>query len=503
MSNPEYVAALDVLERCLKTALYTDANLLSLLICGMVNISLEHGHAGASCDGYIWFGMIAGSKFGDYERGFRFGQLGYELVERGGFERYKAHTYLSFAVLIVPWTKHVRIGEELIHRAFDAANAIGDLTTAASCGVDLFGNLLARGAALAEMQRKAEQSLEFSRNARFGLLTDIGAIQLALIRTLRGLTENFGCLSDSQFNEMEVEYRLSNQEGHAIEACWYWVRKLQARFFAGDYAAAVAASLNAQSLLWTSPSFLETADAHFYGALARACAFDFATDDARREHFEALAAHHRQLAIWAQNCPENFENRSALVAAEIARVEGRVADAVRLYEQAIRSARENGFVQNEAVAFEAAARFYNACGSETSANTHLSNARQCYLSWGADGKVQQLDRLYPHLVAPAGRSSAAMVGSPLQNLDVASVIQASQALSGEIMLPKLIERLMTIAIENAGADRGLLILPSGDEYLIQAEGRTTVDQVDVKMETAAHCRELLPRIGCPLCHPHA
>ena len=256
--------------------MYTDANLLSLLICALVNISLEHGHSGASCDGYIWLGMIAGPKFGDYEAGFRFGRLGYDLVERHGLERFRAHTYLSFAVLIVPWTKHVRIGEELIHRAFDAANAIGDLTTAASCGVDLFGNLLTRGDPLADVQRKSEQSLEFARNARFGLLTDISATQLALIRTLRGLTTTFGCFNDAQFDELQVERRLSNQEGHAIAACWYWVRKLQARFFAGDYAAAVAASSNAQRLLWTSPSFLETADAHFYGALSHAASCDAA-----------------------------------------------------------------------------------------------------------------------------------------------------------------------------------------------------------------------------------
>ncbi len=246
MSDPKYAATHDVLERSLKTALYTDANLLCLLVCALVNISLEHGHTGASCDGYIWLGMIAGPKFGDYEAGFRFGRLGYDLVERRGLERFKAHTYLSFAVLIVPWTKHVRIGEELIRRAFDTANAIGDLTTAASCGVDLFGNLFTRGDPLADVQREAERSLEFARNARFGLLTDISASQLALVRTLRGLTTSFGCFDDAQFDELQFERRLSSQEGHAIAACWYWVRKLQARYFAGDYAAAVAASSNAQ-----------------------------------------------------------------------------------------------------------------------------------------------------------------------------------------------------------------------------------------------------------------
>ena len=106
--------------------------------------------------------------------------------------------------------------------------------------------------------------------------------------------------------------------------------------------------------------------------------------------------------------------------------------------------------------------------------------------------MRQLDRLYPHLAAPEGQHSAAAIGSAVQQLDVASVVKASQALSSEIELPKLIERLMTIAIENAGADRGLLILPSGDEYLIQAEARATGDQIEVTMR-----QEPITGIACP------
>ena len=144
-----------------------------------------------------------------------------------------------------------------------------------------------------------------------------------------------------------------------------------------------------------------------------------------------------------------------------------------------------------------AARFYSARGFETFADAYLRKARNCYLRWGADGKVRQLDRLYPHLAAPEGQHPTATLGSPVQHLDVASVVKASQALSSEIELPKLIERLMTIALENAGADRGLLILPSGDEYLIQAEAQATGDQIEVTMRqvpiTGIACPESLVR----------
>ena len=224
----------------------------------------------------------------------------------------------------------------------------------------------------------------------------------------------------SEFDELRFERHLASDPALALPECWYWIRKLQARFFAGDYAAAVDASLKAQRLLWTSPSFFETAEYHFYSALSHAASCDSASADQQQQHFEALAAHHRQLEVWAENCPENFENRAALVGAEIARIEGRELDAERLYEQAIRSAHANGFVHNEALANELAARFYAARGFEKIAHAYLRDARYCYLRWGADGKVRQLDELYPHLreeePVPGPTST---IGAPVEHLDLA------------------------------------------------------------------------------------
>ena len=479
ISDPEFAATLDVLERSLTPALFTDTNLLSVLICGLVNLSLEHGHTGASCTGYIWLAMIAGPNFDNYKAGFRFGQLGYDLAERLGLERFKALTYLSFGVFIIPWSEHLRTGQELIRRAFDVANTIGDLTTATSCGVNLFVNLLAAGDPLADVQREAERSLEFAHKTRSGLWIDISATQLALVRTLRGLTTTFGCFDDAQFDELQIERRLSSEEGRAIAACWYWVGKLQARFFAGDYVTAVAASLNAQRLLWTSRGFLETAEAHFYGALAHAASCDAALPVQYSQHIEALTAHHRQLVEWAKNCPENFENRALLVGAEIARLEERDVDSMRLYEQAIGSAHANGFVQNEAVAYEVAARFYAARGFEKIADSYLREAWYCYARWGADGKVKQLDDRYSRIREGRTLANSATVDPRVEQLDVETVVKASQALSSEMVLPRLIERLMRITMEHAGAERSLLILIRDGKPLIEAEATTGSGGIEV------------------------
>src|SRR5262249_22299081 len=141
----------------------------------------------------------------------------------------------------------------------------------------------------------------------------------------------------------------------------------------------------------------------------------------------ALVDHHRQLEEWAKHCPENFENRAALVGAEIARIEAREGDAMRLYEQAIRSARTNGFMQNEAIAYDRASVFYRTRGFDQIADLYLRNARYAYLRWGAAGKVRQLDATYPHLLKEPGAPAPTItIGESVEHLDLATVIRVSQ-----------------------------------------------------------------------------
>jgi hypothetical protein len=143
----------------------------------------------------------------------------------------------------------------------------------------------------------------------------------------------------------------------------------------------------------------------------------------RDAQFEALAAHQWQHAIWARHCPENFENRAALVDLEIARIEGRVLEAEQLYEKAISSAHDNGFVNNEAIAYELAARFYTARGFAKFADAHLLEARYCYQRWGAGGKVAQLDQLYPHLKNDFSSGPTSAILAPTELLDLATVMK--------------------------------------------------------------------------------
>ncbi|HTP62615.1 MAG TPA: AAA family ATPase, partial [Burkholderiales bacterium] len=493
MADPGAGAVMDVLTAVASPALFTDENLLSLVFCRMAQLSLEHGNSDGSCLAYVWFGMFLGSLFGDYKTGFRFAQLGLHLVEQRGMDRFKARVYMMVGSLVIPWTKPIRTGRSLVRRAFDVAQESGDLIYAAYSRTHFVAHLLASGDPLGEIQQQAEAGLDFARQARFGLVADRIAAQLQLIRTLRGLTPIFGRLDDAGFDEKQFERHLHEDPCPAIVACRYWIRKLQARVFASDDAAAIAAAEQAERLLWTSPSFFELAEYHFYAALAYAALCDAAPAPERSRHLEVLAAHHRQLQQWAENCPENFENRAALVGAEIARLEGRDVDAMRLYEQAIRSARENGFVHNHALAYELAARFYAALGLEKIAQVYLRDARYGYLCWGANGKVRQLDQLYPYLReeerAPASTST---IGTPVEQLDLATVIKVSQTVSGEIVLEKLLDTLLRTAIEHAGAARGLLVMARGAEPRIAAEARIDGGTLAVRLCDEPMTAAMLP-----------
>ena len=180
-----------------------------------------------------------------------------------------------------------------------------------------------------------------------------------------------------------------------------------------------------------------------------------------------------RLREWAENCSDNFLDKYNLVLAEVARTEGRDLDAMRLYEEAIRTARENGFVQEEALANELAARFYENKRYQTIAETYLRNARSCYLRWGAISKVKQLDQSYPAIGEQPPLDPSTTIGTPTGQLDLETVIKASQAVSGEILLEQLIETLMVLVLEHAGAERGILFLPHGEDYRIEAEARSS------------------------------
>ncbi|MCU1258120.1 MAG: histidine kinase [Bryobacterales bacterium] len=485
LNDPASLATLDILTKLATPGFILDRNLHALANCRTVNLSLELGNCDASCPAYVSVAIIAGARFGDYQAGYRFGRLGCELAEQRGWKRFQPRTNSFFGALVMPCTRPFKSSRDLLCRAIEDANRIGDVVFAIGIRPTLCANMLAAGDHLVDVEREAERGLEFAEKARFGQVVGTIAAQLGLVRTLRGLTRQFGRFDDEQFEELAAERRFASNPSLQLAECMYWIRKMQARFLAGDVSAALHASQQAERLQLTSESILDEAEYHFYTALSRAACCDSISADDCPPHLEALASHQRQIEILAQNCPENFGNRAALVAAEIARIERRELDAEHLYERAIRSAHASGFVHNEALAYELAARFYKARGFDKFADSYLIEARYCYQRWGADGKVKQLNHLYPHLEMEGPVSTAtSTIVAPAELLDLATVIKVSQAVSGEMVLENLIDRIMRAAVEYAGAERGVLILPRGDELKAQAEATISGNDVTVHLRDA-------------------
>ncbi|HWS61788.1 MAG TPA: AAA family ATPase, partial [Steroidobacteraceae bacterium] len=491
MSDSEVEAAMQVLSALLSSAYFTDLHLYCLHLCRMLNVSMQHGMSGASAHACGWLGVIIGPVFHRYHEGYRFAKLACDLAEKHSFIADKAKI-LESRGLATFWTQPLATAIDFNRAALRTATETGDQTYVCYGMHQYVENLLQRNSPLEEVWRESEKALDFARKARFRDVADLIVSQQRFIATMQGRTATFSTFSDAQFDEATFETLLTGDRMPML-VCWYWTLKMKARFLSGDDAEALTAAAKAKALLWTAFGETMLLDYFYYAALTVAACYENASADEQAVWRDLLAAHLEQLREWADNYPPTFGDKHALVSAEIARLEGRDADAMRLYEEAIRSAREHGFVQNEGLAHEVAARFYAARGVAGIAHTYLRNARHCYLRWGALGKVRQLEQRHPWLREESARSAPApMIGAAVDQLDVGTVVKASQAVSGEIELGNLIETLMRIAVEHAGAERGLLIIIRNDEPRIEAEATTGRGTVEVTLRHAAVTRSELP-----------
>ena len=475
MTDPQLQAAVQALSALAASASFTDHRLFCLLACRMVTVSIQHGICGASAHGCALLATILGPVFHRYSDGYRFAKLACDLVEKHDFIAYQPKVYHP-AGTVAFWTQPIEVAIDFMRTTFHTGIETGDLTFACYGKYQLVTALLLRNDPLETVWREAQSALDFCREAKYGDAADIARNEQHFIATLQGRT--------SQFDEATVEGQLTGERMTAL-VCWYWILKLKMRFLAGDYAEALAAAGKVAPFLSVPAPQIQRLDYYYYSALTVAALYENASAGEQAAWRDLLRAHQEQLREWAETYPPTFGDKYALVSAEMARLEGRDRDALLLYEQAIRSARDYHFVQNEALAHEVAAAFYAACGVESIAHTYLRNARHCYLRWGALGKVGQLERLHPWLAEEsAAPLLSAMINAPVEQLDVGTVVKASQAVSSEIELGKLIETLLRIAVEHAGAGRGLLILLRGEELRIEAEATTGRGTIAVALRQA-------------------
>lgn len=480
MEAPETQAAMRVFSALTPLAFFTDGKLHNLHTCHLVNLSIVHGNFGASAEGYCWFGLFLTTAFKRYADGYRFGELAFRLVAKHGFHEQLPRVSFLLEVLSF-WTQPVSRMIDLIHIAFEKCLEAGDLLWASFSCNHLLTDMLVRGDHLEAIQEEAQRRLDFVRKVKFHDVEDIIVDIQRFCRSLRGLTTSFGSFDGDGFDAAAFEARLTPGRMTTL-ICWHYILKMQAKLYAGDIRAALAAAAKADELLWSSQGHVQVFDYCYFHALTLAAACDEAEGDGRERHLATLRQHGEQLREWATHNQATFGDKHALVAAELARLSGQDSAAMRHYEEAIRLAHEHGFIQNEALSYELAARYYERAGFAAFADQYLRKAWLCYRQWGALGKVRQLESLHPSL-AESGfdGSGLAQHASVLERLDVASVLSASQSLSEEILPARLAEKLMRLVVETSGAETGYLVLVRNERLVVEAEVVTGAGGIEVHL----------------------
>ncbi|RZT36829.1 AAA family ATPase [Cupriavidus agavae] len=481
MNDSRQIAILNVLTAALPPAFFSDERLVCQILCRMAMISVRFGNSDASPLGYAYLGMVAGPVFNDYAAAYRFGRLGLNLVEKKPeLARYKARVYMTFAYHVAPWTKPLEDHRGLLKQAFEAAVLAGDLTYAGFSSCTFISAMIASGEPLIDIEREAAVKLAHVRNAKFGLIVDIITAQRQMVQALRGETLSLGNFSTQDFSESAFEHHLASNRSLDIAACWYWIRRLQLHVYAGDYRQALVAAARAEPLLWTTAGHLELAEYHFFAGIAHAGGLNMGMDHGDPE---ALSRHVIQFSKWGQNAPANFSARDALLRAEVARVEGQTFNAIKQFDRAMALAAEHSRLHDEALAYERAADFYLSSDTPTMGALLVTEAARRYERWGARGKVAALAVAFPTVVAEVGSrrvETSAVVSTSAQALDVDAVIQSLQAVSEETSFAKVVQTLMTIALEHANAESGALILPTERGLRCRAYAFASPDNITVE-----------------------
>ncbi|PLR42313.1 trifunctional serine/threonine-protein kinase/ATP-binding protein/sensor histidine kinase [Chimaeribacter arupi] len=451
-----------------------------LILCRMLHLTLDHGMTGAGATALAWFGVLIGHRYETYQRGFRYGLLARELVSRHGYLNAEARILLPLDQLSV-WTQPLSFTVECAKACFTAGVTHGDLTSACFATCHQVINFLTRGDHLDAVLTSIDRGLAFVRKAHFQDVETILLIQRHLVEHLRdpnaASPAGAGFLPDTLLP--------GTRDPMPTLMFWYWLYKALAHFAAGEFAQAADDLSTAGTLSWSAPGHIHLLDYHLFSILS--LTQQLTPESITPAHRRWLQPHYRKLALWAQLNPGTFADKEALVYAEMARLDAHYSLAMKLYEKAIRLSREAAFDHINGLAHELAGRFVQARSYPTAADAHFRGAMAAWGRCGAQARVRQLERQYPHLVVPRHTSPYDTIAFAQNEeiRDLQSVINASRALSEEINLGRLIQILMTMLLERAGAQRGLLIRVAGNHLPeIEACADTTSGGVQVQIVKA-------------------
>jgi predicted ATPase/transcriptional regulator with GAF, ATPase, and Fis domain len=438
--------------------------LLTLLnTATMVRLSLAHGNCEESAYAYVLYAaMLLVPMQEDFAAAYEFGTLALELNERFPAPALRAKVLMNFGWAVSLFRKPMAASLPLSREAFRLGNENGLFVEASYALFNECWLTLLSGEDLAAFERTASANAEYVRRVKMDHF--VAALQTILQwgRALQGRTAGPVSLSDESFDE---EAFARHYEGQSLFQMFYLDAKLALLYTFGDHRAACRVAQRAEVVIREFPGTIWDALRVYYHALSLARRHSQGNVEERREAEASLPALRARLAKWAESSPASFGTQHRIVAAEEARILGQEREAIRLFEAAIDAADGQSCPREQALARELYGRFWRDRGQVRAATAFLSAARDAYAQWGAHAKVDDLERSYPEL--PSRPSTSRGAGGPL---DFLTATKAAHAIAREIELDRLLKTLVRIAVENAGAQRGLLLQEHDGRLVVVAEG---------------------------------
>ncbi|WP_226594206.1 ATP-binding protein, partial [Microseira wollei] len=488
MTDAVSLASMQLLSSIITTAYVSAPLLFPFVILAQVKLSIQDGNTALSASGYSTYGILLSGVLEDLDAAYEFGQLGLKLAEK--FKEQTVQTKVNMIVgsALIHCKSHLQNSLPLFAETFKIGLEVGDFEYAGHGTSFLCQFSYAAGQELTTLLAEIEIYIATLLKLKIVSTTNYCFAVLQTIQRLLS-TQNQSVLTAQK--ELHNTLTISND---LTGLHFYWVYRLTASYLLNEMVEAKQDAAEARQTLAAGVGLISIPIFYFYDSLMVLADLSEVID--KTAVFDRVSANQAQLQNRADHAPMNFQHKYDLVEAERYRVLDNKIEAIALYDRAIAGAKANGYIQEAALANELAAKFYLDWGKEKIAQEYLINAYYGYAHWGALAKVQDLEHRYPQLLAPiflqqqqvalsatetvsattslatsqaSGTQSSSSGSSSISaTLDLATVLKASQTLSSEIELDKLLATLLYTVLENAGADKGALLMPHENQWFVEA-----------------------------------
>ncbi|MBD1938263.1 hybrid sensor histidine kinase/response regulator [Microcoleus sp. FACHB-68] len=500
MTDLDKLASMRILKTSVTAAYLGNAAMLPPILFTMISLSIRYGNSPESAYAYVWYGCLLSGAMGEIESGYQFGKLAVPLLKKLDCNTLKSKIICILYALINHWKNHLSENLEPLLEGTQSGLEVGDLEFACHDAANYCNFAFFKGEQLQKMEVEHEKYLALTIKCKQDYDINFLKVYGQLIKNLLGKAPDKLRLAGNVFNEEEMLPIIKEGNNGTLRLLYYVAQTILLYSFK-DYKGTVASATLAAQNAHFGVGTIHNIFYNFYHSLALLALYPAAEADDKEEYLTQVVANQEKMKTWAFHAPSNFQHKYDLVEAEKARILGRREEAIDYYERAIQAAKAQKYIQEEALANELAAEFQLSLGREKIAKTYMTDAYYGYIRWGAKAKVEDLEARYPQLIMrstgtempldhTATITSLTTTGSQTELLDLATLMKASQAIAGEIVLSSLLDKLMKILIENAGAQTGSLILLKNGQLFLGAEG--TKDEVRVLESVPVSTSQQLP-----------